>query len=335
MWHISSSLVVGKSYSLSCWVKNESGQTEEAIVNFYCGTESRSVTQFLADGSDWTQIKIENVVCTGNTQLFVELGTFNFGGGFYFDEIIVEEGTTVGTYFDGDSTGAEWSGTPHNSTSFLTAIEQSWNEIGGVPTFENAIARAVAIPTPTLGMYTHLEDGTPGTQFWNGSAWRSPSGLTLIRQQAVSPGVITAVLSNVFSADYHDYKIIYSGGVSTGVNYIQVRLGVNGLVSAANYKTAFAAVNYSTGAVTGTGTVNSSSWEYAGRRNTNFADLSIEIREPFLARRTRLSGAFSLDGTSSATVGGVHELANSYNDLSISDNSLAGGTISVYGYRKD
>jgi hypothetical protein len=205
-----------------------------------------------------------------------------------------------------------------------------------VMSFAGTAARGSAIPSPVEGMYTHLED-TDRLEFWNGSAWATPFGLTLVAQQAVA-GVGTITLSNVFSAAYDDYKVIYSGGSRTsGADYIGVRLGLNGTpATGSNYDTGFVTVNFSTSGVAGAaGTTNS--FQYAGRADTNYADLSLEIRSPFLAKHTRIAGTFVLDGGQGVTTSGVHELANSYNDLiviALGSGTFTGGTISVYGYKK-
>lgn len=218
--------------------------------------------------------------------------------------------------------------------SVLNASEVNDNLMKqAVAVFSNASARTAAITSPVEGQMTYLED-TNQYASWNGSAWVSPFGLTLVAQQTVGSGVSTITFSNVFSSAYDDYKVIYSGGVASGSGYMGMRLGLNGTpATGSNYKTGFIAVNYSSSAVTGAGSVVSL-FEYAGKYNTNFADLDVEIRAPFLARHTRFSGAYSLDGTQAATVGGVHEVATSYNDLIIIGGSFTGGTISVYGYKK-
>jgi hypothetical protein len=203
-----------------------------------------------------------------------------------------------------------------------------------VMSFAGTAARGSAIGTAVEGMTTFLEDSDQ-LEIWNGSAWKSPFGLTLVKQQTVGAGATSVVVSDAFSAAYEDYKVIYSGGVSSGANYIALRLGASGTpATASNYKTAFVAVSYSTSAVTGAGTTDTS-FAYAGRATTNFTDLSVELRSPFLAKHTRFSSAFSLDNGQGANANGVHESAVSYNDLILLHNALTGGTISVYGYRKD
>jgi hypothetical protein len=158
--------------------------------------------------------------------------------------------------------------------------------------------------------------------------------LELVRTQAVGQSASSVVLSNVFSAAYEDYKVIYSGGVASGSGYISMRLGLNGTpATTSNYTTALVAVNYTTSAVVGVGATDTS-FAYAGRFNTLFNDLSVEIRSPFLPIRTRISSTYSLDTVQGASAWGLHGLANSYNDLIVLGGTFTGGTISVYGYRK-
>lgn len=48
-------------------------------------------------------------------------------------------------------------------------------DLVGVLPFATSAARATAIPSPTDGQYSYLQD-TNSTEFWNGSAWVKPGG---------------------------------------------------------------------------------------------------------------------------------------------------------------
>jgi hypothetical protein len=55
-------------------------------------------------------------------QAFVRLyngATNSADNSIWWDSVLVETGTAVGNYFDGDTLGASWSGTPHASTSTI------------------------------------------------------------------------------------------------------------------------------------------------------------------------------------------------------------------------
>jgi hypothetical protein len=100
-----------------------------------------------------------------------------------------------------------------------------------VMSFATSAARGSAIPTPTLGMYTHLEDSAPAPrlQFWNGSAWRSPFGQTLVATSTFS-AQSQILLDNIFTSEFDNYKIVgsISGTTTTGINW-QLRSGGSNL----------------------------------------------------------------------------------------------------------
>lgn len=64
-------------------------------------------------------------------------------------------------------------------------------DLVGVLPFATSTARATAIPSPTDGQYTYLQD-TNTTQFWNGSAWVSAGGKVL--------QIISVAKTDTFSA---------------------------------------------------------------------------------------------------------------------------------------
>ena len=84
-----------------------------------------------------------------------------------------------------------------------------------VMSFAGTAARTTAIPTPTLGMYTHLEDAAPAPrlQFWNGSAWRSPLGSTLVASSSFS-AVTSVAFNNIFTSEFDNYEIFISASAN-------------------------------------------------------------------------------------------------------------------------
>lgn len=58
-------------------------------------------------------------------------------------------------------------------------------DLVGVLPFADSAARATAIPSPTDGQYSYLQD-TNLTEFWNGSAWVSASALPTIATASVN-----------------------------------------------------------------------------------------------------------------------------------------------------
>jgi hypothetical protein len=103
-----------------------------------------------------------------------------------------------------------------------------------VMSFAGTAARGSAIPSPVTGMYTHLEDSNPvpRLQFWNGSAWASPFGLTLINETVFS-GQASVTVNGVFSNTYKDYLIRYRFDQTTNFSDSSFTL-VNGATPSAS-----------------------------------------------------------------------------------------------------
>jgi hypothetical protein len=92
-------------------------------------------------------------------------------------------------------------------------------------TYANAAARATALPSPVVGMTTYLED-SKNLEIYDGSAFTSPSGMTLLA--TASPSASTEVIfSNLFSSAYQNYVIYFNllGSTPAGV-FGELRSGV-------------------------------------------------------------------------------------------------------------
>ena len=194
-----------------------------------------------------------------------------------------------------------------------------------VMSFASSAARGSAIPTPTLGMYTHLEDTPARTQFWNGSAWISPFGSTLITNTSFT-ATTSFIASNVFSSAYEVYKIYLrftTGGLSP---VVQLRVGAS--TSATNYTSALIFDNGTS--VTRTTRITTG-FETFGGTTTDAHEITLV--NPFEARTT----AFSFVGNSVGVAGlaaGHHSLATSYDSLAFSFGNSSTGNVLIYGMRK-
>jgi hypothetical protein len=99
-----------------------------------------------------------------------------------------------------------------------------------VMVFSNAAARTAAITVPLEGMLTWLED-VNRYESYNGSAWVSPFGMTLVATSNFTSQT-QIIFDNIFSSQYDNYKIYgsVSGTATTGVNW-QLRVGGSSLTS--------------------------------------------------------------------------------------------------------
>jgi len=171
------------------------------------------------------------------------------------------------------------------------------------------------------------------------SAAMNAVGLWLIHDETVGNSVSSFTpASAVFSTDYDDYLITYTGGTNSAKGDLGLILGsttsgyVHNVIYTAwsNSPTVAAA-----GAVSGTG---GASWVRAGVADTNGNYLRLDIASPFLAKRTVAWGAFV--GIDSDRVGGSFAgyLANttSYTNFTItpSTGTMTGGVVRVFGYNK-
>jgi hypothetical protein len=202
-----------------------------------------------------------------------------------------------------------------------------------VAVFSNAAARTAAITTPLEGQLTYLED-TNLYQHWNGSAWVSPFGLTLIKAQTIGAGVSSVVFTNAFSADYENYKILISGGAASTTALLQLRLGA---ANTAYYQSIYLAGFTGAGSVSAVS--NGAQFTRVGFGSVNLLHLDCDLRNPFLAEETILTASYvdSRTNGESGFIGGYLNNSISYTDFTVTPSSgtLTGGTIAVYGYRRN
>jgi hypothetical protein len=158
-------------------------------------------------------------------------------------------------------------------------------------------------------------------------------GLWLVKTQTVGSAVSSVTVSSAFSADYENYKIVYSGGVSsTAAAALTLKLGasVTGYYSILSYA-AFSSFTVPLSA----GDNNSGSWGYTGYTGSNYTSLTVDLIGPFLAKPTSYQNSSWVAPSASGTSSGFHNVATSYSSFIIAPvaGTLTGGTIAVYGYK--
>jgi hypothetical protein len=198
-----------------------------------------------------------------------------------------------------------------------------------VATFSNAAARTAAITSPVEGQMTYLED-VDRYDHWNGSAWVSPFGMTLLNTTSFS-STSNVTLNNVFTSTYDTYKIILNVTGSTPVDSaFQLRVG--GVNATTNYFTVDAQINQNISS--NVQAVNQSSVGSAkfGRMDGPSASV-FDIINPAVAVQTIALGQSFDSGQFLRTMGFRHGTATAYDGFSLTLNSTT-GTIRVYGMRK-
>ena len=155
-------------------------------------------------------------------------------------------------------------------------------------------------------------------------------GLWLVKTQTIGTAVSSVTVTDAFSADYDNYKIMISGGqgsASTNLRY-------NNTGSTTQYYSAGTVTLYSTKAVAGFSTNNASSI-IAGSVLTSLISCDLTVINPFLAKDTLFSIGQVVFGADAGTGAAIHSSAVSYTGFTLAPQSgtFTGGTIRVYGYR--
>lgn len=157
-------------------------------------------------------------------------------------------------------------------------------------------------------------------------------GLWLIKTQTIGTTVSSVVVSDVFSADYENYKIIVSGGTSSSTNTnLNLTLG--------STTTGYYYGGYTSSFVSSSGSPffgnNAASFPFGTASLQNTCDGTL-IR-PFATDETIIYGEYSNINTSGngGWIKGFVNNTTSYTAFTLTPGTgtLTGGTIYVYGYR--
>jgi len=156
-------------------------------------------------------------------------------------------------------------------------------------------------------------------------------GLWLVKSQTVGNAVSSVTVTGAFSADYDNYKIIYSGGVGSATHNMRVALGsaTTGYYGSGLYSPAAGA------SALAIGDNNAARFSYVGGGDQYSSMLDIDLISPYANTLTSIAGIINT-GTNFGTYSGRHFPATSFTSFIMSPDggTLTGGTIYVYGYRK-
>ena len=165
------------------------------------------------------------------------------------------------------------------------------------------------------------------------------SGLVYVGQVTAGSGVTTLTLNNVFSATYNAYRIVVSGGTSTGgaVSCITQLIDSGGTAVATGYYEVFM---YSTYASSGVSTANGSNIASFLRGvnsiGTGYSMTGVfDLLNPFTAEPTHYYNSVSPIANNGGLSMGYQSTASSYTGLKLTTTGTMTNTLlTVYGYRK-
>lgn len=177
-------------------------------------------------------------------------------------------------------------------------------------------------------------DFTAG-QVLEANAHMNKVGLWLIKTQATGSAQSSVVVSDVFSADYENYRIIVSGGSASGNIGLNMTLGA----TTTGY---YYGHHHVTWAGTGVaqGGANATSWSAIGLGTSTALSMIADVSLPFATARTLINASSVYTDTTAATgfarwTNGFLDNATSYTafTLTTSSGTVTGGTVYVYGWR--
>jgi hypothetical protein len=157
------------------------------------------------------------------------------------------------------------------------------------------------------------------------------SGLTYITSATIGTGVSTVTVAGCFSTTYDNYEIVLAGADSSSLNNI-VQMQLNSSTGSTYTSSSFYIIhNGATGSATGTNTY----FRFAWGGDVSDTSANVTVYSPFLAKRTAITGQAANQSLTSFN-GGVDTSAvsNTGFTLSVGADTLTGGIVTVYGYRK-
>ena len=250
------------------------------------------------------------------------------------------------------TTGA---GNPYVESSDLVANYPAVSEtlaerldVIGVNPFASAAARSSAIPSPTEGMMSSLNDDDKVYRY-DGSAWVAvgTSALTLVSPTSIAnsggsasasggeiafTGVSSVSVNGVFTSTHDNYLILSRVTQSTN-DANNFRLRVAGTDSTASYQYATVGLN-SNGGAANTNSNSATRWDLYG---ADFSSHVINLFNPNLAVPTN-GMVHNLAYTTVAIAGAggfYHNVSTAYDGFTLFPNyGTFTGKLRVYGYQK-
>ena len=155
-------------------------------------------------------------------------------------------------------------------------------------------------------------------------------GLWLVKTQAVGTGVSSVTVTGAFSADYDNYRIVYSNGTMSVATAIKMTLGG---IATGYYGTLI--YGEFTGGLYNASDNNNTNFSYVGGGGNDGLNLSVDVFNPFATKTTRIGSNGIHWSTNFGVYNGVHTGTQSHTLFNIAplSGTFTGGTIRVYGYR--
>jgi hypothetical protein len=156
-------------------------------------------------------------------------------------------------------------------------------------------------------------------------------GLWLVKSQAVGSGVSSVTVTDAFSADYDNYRILYIGGTQSASANVDLSLGA----SSTGYNSVLLYTSSTSSSPQAASINNGNAWNWVGGASAGQSShVLVDLLGPYLSSYTKMrNGAYQNDNNY-GTCNGEHRVATSYTSFTIyaSSGTFTGGTICIYGY---
>lgn len=238
-------------------------------------------------------------------------------------------------------------GSPYVESSDLVANYPAVSEalaervdLVGVLPFADAAARTTALPTPTDGQYSYLQD-TNSTEYYNGTAWVAAGvapGLVHLNTTTFS-AVSSVSINNVFSSTYDNYAVVMNI-LTTASSTGSMRFRASGTDNTSTNYTAMGMRIQASDTDRAAGTMTTSLVLQNGVWQANYNFYRMDIFNPNRNIRTGFTSLNSaiVVSTSLAAMNifsGQYQSTDVFDGFTIITSSgNISGDIRVYGYKK-
>jgi len=231
-------------------------------------------------------------------------------------------------------------GSPYVESSDLVANYPAVSEalaervdLVGVLPFADSAARTTALPTPTDGQYSYLQD-TNSTEYYDGAAWVAAGGagaLVHLTTNAFS-AVASVSLNDIFTGDYDNYLVLISNLTNSITTDINIRLRASGVDNtASNYEFGrFFIGSQASIAFGSTNNITDNKFLLCDMLPDSNVNLNLTIYSPKLSTKTAVNTQST--GANLMVVGGAMTVTTSYDGATFYvGGGVMTGTIRVYG----
>jgi hypothetical protein len=210
-------------------------------------------------------------------------------------------------------------------------VPRALNEIGAVRTFANAADRTAAIPSPSEGIVTYLND-VDALQVHNGSAWVSNYGMTLLSTNTFTD-VGSVTIDNIFTNQFRNYKIVFTIDTVSAGSGIFMRFRSGGTTTSAGYNSTNAVFANTFDAKTRYATNNAGEILVCSQDMFGSKFGEINIYSPQLSTRTFLTQVGGSRTACMSLGAGDQVDTTAFDGFVLFASGNITGTFSVYGLR--